>query len=233
MKRGAAVISLSALLLCVSALALGALDVRVLWMFPALAHASVLAYEWRCRETTSHELLLQYIDLGTASLAVGALGILGGSLQLQAIPEGSLEPTSFALFTSPTGWLAGLLLLIPSDAKGALSSRSAILLEASKLSALLAFATAPLHGSGVLAMFALAVLLRLLEIAPLPRIPAACLALVALPLALMPSAFWGAQLGPLCGAGLCGWLLVTAVRGLWKRAQGPESALGPRLSPFV
>lgn len=233
LKHGSVVILLSAALFCVSTLALGALDVRLLWMFPALVHAAVVTYEWRRQRIASHELLLQYVDLGTASLAVAALGILGGSLQLQAVPHGSLEPTSFALFATPTGWLAGVLLLSRSNPSPAPAARSALFLEASKLSALLAFATAPLHSGGLLAMLVLSALLLLLEIPPLPRIPAACLALLALPMALMPDVLSSVQLGPLFGAGLCGMLLATAVRVIWQRRQAPESVLDPRLSPFV
>ncbi|MFT3927534.1 MAG: PDZ domain-containing protein [Myxococcales bacterium] len=216
-----------------SVLLLGSLDVRALWIAPALVQLAVVGMAWRRRSLSSHESLLALIDLGSASLAVSALGVLGGSLELPWGSDGPLAPWTFALLATPGGWLAGLVLLQPAQPVPGANAYVAFFHRASKLATLVAFASAPanLHGAGL--MLVLAALLLTLTPPKLSRRTCVGLAVCALPLALVSSFPSVQSVGPLCGAALCGVLLTRVLRTLATRGVTAEHTLDPQLLPFV
>ncbi len=243
-RRKLFVLALSVGMLSVSVVGVGALDVRVLWMLPVIAHGVALGLARRGRGLSTGALSQQLVELGTASLAIAALGLVRGSLtsivdgstHLDTLGPGApnpLAPWTFVLFAHPCGWLAGLLLLRPQPSVDGAPARTALLLDAGKLAALLAFATTSLAGSGMLIAGALAGVLSLVRLPSFSRTAAALLGLCAIPLAVVPSV---SELGPalLWGPAVCGFTVCHALRNALQRpSSSAPPVLDPRLSPFA
>lgn len=139
---------LSFALLATSALVLGAWDVRVLWLLPVAARAAWLVRAHGQRRIAADAALGEWADLGTATLAVTALGVAQGSLRVALMDPGEQAfPWEFPLVTAPTLWLAVWVLARPSSAASddVLARLTRDLVSAAKLCALATFALGAAH----------------------------------------------------------------------------------------
>jgi hypothetical protein len=239
LRKLAASALLGGLLLAASMSLAGALDARVLWAAPALLYLAALALAWRRHRIGSHAALRHLSLLGCHTLAVSALGLAGGSLQVTASQLAlQTSPFDFLLCAQPLGWLASLILVAPDTRieREPLLHRPLQLMEAARLTSLVAFSTAPATWVGCLWMLGLALCLGALELPRLLPGVRVGLALLALPLALIPGASLGSGLGSLIGAGLLGLGLGLVLRRALNALPGrPASAAtpDPALSPFL